>query len=615
MSATTSPAAPPPGRTLRDRIGAPNPIWMRELRQSARLGRTPWILLALTITIALFLCAIGGIASSDHVNPARVGSVLFQAFFSIAYMVVVIVGPAVAANGIAAEREGRTWEAVLLAGLDARALTRGKFLAAYTTIALYIVTLAPVGALSFLFGGVTATEVVTAFGFLFLLAGLAVAFGLAVSSLMESLRGALVTTLALAVMVGPFLYFVLGVGGCQVIHENWPDVEREAPIWLPLALTRADFGVRYAMILLLVPTIAILVPGQFLYTVTVANLTSETDDRSTGLKRWYVFSTPAILALAFVPMVLVAAHHRGEMTIICECALFTLTLFAAFLFAREPLGPSRRVRVMWERQRVGAIARFFGPGLPRTMALVVVVSLGTLAATGLFGGYLVSNLSFAEGKQTHILFVTSYACAFLLFVVGFVAALRARGSSVLVTRIVTFGVLFLIAAVPWVAAAIGGALSSSGEREWLMIAAPSPFYAFYMMDQVREYATGIPIPMNRIFAGFAAEGMWTVVGLGLFLYARGRTAALLDAHDKAVARAEEALRAEDEALAAANANAVHEADAAPSDNADASVTSPASGASVVAPSDASDASDANAEHAGAPQPASDAPSDDDGGRS
>jgi len=541
MSATTTP------RSLKERLGPPNPIWMRELRQAARLGRTPWILLALTITVGLLLCGIGGLASSDHVSPAKVGAVLFQVFFSIAYMVVVVVGPAVAANGIAAEREGRTWEAVLLAGLDARALTRGKFLAAYTTIALYIVTLAPVGALSFLFGGVTATEVVTAFLVLFLLAGLAVAFGLAVSSLMESLRGALVTTLTLAVVLGPFLYFTLGAGGCQVIHENWPDVEREAPIWLPLALTRAEFGMRYAMLLLLVPTISILVPGQFLYAVTVANLTSETDDRSTGLKRWFVFSTPAILALAFVPMVLVSPHHRGDMTIICEAMLFLFTLFAAMLFARDPLGPSRRVRVTWERGGASALTRFFGPGLPRTMALVLVVSLLMLVATAAFGAYLVSPQPRAEAHEMHILFISSYACAFLVFVVGLVTFLRARGSTVWITRLVTVAVLFLVTAAPWVAAAIVGALSASGDREWAMIAAPSPFYAFYMLDQVREYTTNPH--MDHVYAGFAAEAAWTLLGLALFFAAHSRTATLLAAHDMAVARAEESLRAEDEAAA------------------------------------------------------------------
>ena len=30
----------------------PNAIWMREMRQSARLGRTPWILFSLSLTIS-----------------------------------------------------------------------------------------------------------------------------------------------------------------------------------------------------------------------------------------------------------------------------------------------------------------------------------------------------------------------------------------------------------------------------------------------------------------------------------------------------------------------------------------------------------------------------------
>ena len=170
MSAAASPQSMPakrPGRIAR-MFREPNAIWMREMRQSARLGRTPWILFALSLTISLLMCSIGGIAAASGASPAVIGNILFQVFFSLAYFVVVITGPAIAANGIASEREGRTWEAVLLTGLSPKTIARGKFLAAYTTISLYIVILAPVGALSFLFGGVTATEVVAAFAFLFL---------------------------------------------------------------------------------------------------------------------------------------------------------------------------------------------------------------------------------------------------------------------------------------------------------------------------------------------------------------------------------------------------------------------------------------------------------------
>lgn len=550
---STAPSPPHVSRkmSLSKRLGEPNPIWMREMRQGLRLGRTPWILLALTLTVSLFLCSVGGIATSDHVSPAKVGGGLFQAFFSIAYMVVVVVGPAVAANGIAAEREGRTWEAVLLAGLDARAITRGKFLAAYTTIALYIITLAPVGALSFLFGGVTATEVVTAFVFLFLVAGLAVAFGLAVSSLMQSLRGALVTTLTLAAILGPFLYVMLGVVGSQIIHEQWPDVDREVPIWLPLALTRADFGLRYMMLLVFVPLVLVLVPAHFLYAVTVANLTGDTDDQSTGLKRWYLFSTPAVVAIAIVPPVL-AESHKGDISILSLCMLFVFTLFTALLFAREPLGPSRRVRVQWERSRTGRVGRFLGPGLPKTMTLVLLVSIASLVFVALVAASLMVNDPRADIRLLHLFFLTSYATAFLVFVTGGVAMLRARGSTPWVARVVVSGVVFLVSMAPWVAAAIVGALSPSGEREWLMIAAPSPFYAFYMIDLVSTHTTNPD--WARIWVGFASEAFWALTGLILLWRASVRCETSIATHDLAVARADDALAREDAAAEAVEAD-------------------------------------------------------------
>ncbi len=88
----------------------PNPLWIRELRQSARLGRTPVILTVVTVLMVLLIATLGGIVSTEA-SPATTGVVVFQVFFSVAYFVVTLVGPAVAANSIASEREGRTWEA------------------------------------------------------------------------------------------------------------------------------------------------------------------------------------------------------------------------------------------------------------------------------------------------------------------------------------------------------------------------------------------------------------------------------------------------------------------------------------------------------------------------
>ena len=108
--------------------------------------------------MTLLIAAIGGLVST-YESPATTGVVLFQVFFSLAYFVVTLVGPARRRQQHRLRARGTH-----LGGRDPhRALrpavvARGKFLAAYTAIGMYIVMLAPVGALPFLFGGVTATE-------------------------------------------------------------------------------------------------------------------------------------------------------------------------------------------------------------------------------------------------------------------------------------------------------------------------------------------------------------------------------------------------------------------------------------------------------------------------
>jgi hypothetical protein len=547
-----APIPSPPGwleRLLRD----PNAIWMREMRQAARLARTPWTLFSLTIVLSLLMCSIGGLAAASETAPAAIGGALFQVFFSLAYLVVVIVGPAVAANGVASEREGRTWEAVLLTRLVPKDVARGKFLAAYTTICLYIVVLAPVGALSFLFGGVTATEVLVAFAFLFLVAGLAVAFGLAVSSLMSSLRGALVITLMLAIVVGPLLYLIFGFGASFGIHKIWVEVPEAFPVWLPLAYSRGKLGLDYLLLLVGVPLFVVVTPAWYLYEATVANLSSEADDRSTGYKRWFFVCTPLMALACGVPSAV--ADDDGDRVALGLVGLSALSLFLAFcalLFAGEPPGPSRRVRVHWERERAGPMKRFFGPGLPKTAVLVAAMGFGAVWLTAAGEMALVDVRSApslaADVKTAHleqIVFFALYTAGFFLFMTGLAAWLRARGQSPWIARLVASAILFLVCAGPWVVAAIGGVLSQSHGEDWLVIAAPSPFYAIYMVAMLEpSHARHVPVVV-----GTACSIVWGLFGLGLLGAAAHRCRRVVREHEAALAATEAALRAEDEAAA------------------------------------------------------------------
>ncbi len=535
----------------------PNAIWMREMRQSARLGRTPWILFSLTLSISLIMCAIGGIAASGDTSPASLGQGLFQGFFSIAYFVVTIVGPAIAANSIASEREGRTWEAVLLTGLTPKEIARGKFMAAYTSIALYVVVLAPVGALSFLFGGVTAGEVVTAFAFLFLLAALTVAFGLAVSSLMASLRGAIVLTLILAIIIGPFLYGMFGFSASVAIHSVWNEMPEASPIWLPLAYERATFGIEYVTLLIVLPLLLIIVPAWFLYETTISNLTGGSDDRSRGLKRWFFVSTPLIAAVCAVPSALASGSSDRAAFACTGISAFAMHItFCAFLFAFEPHGPSRRVRIHWRQEGAGPIRRFFGPGLMKAMTLVTIMGLIGIAAIAMIDAALLDIYGPATvaGTTGHavdiqkIFLWAAYTALFSVFMIGLVAWLRARDNTPWVSRMIAAAIVFLIAALPWVIVAIGSVAHSSGssEDDWLIAGAPSPFFAFAMYSALDKIDPG-----NVVSVGLGCAMAWGFAGLALLASAARNCAKSVARYDASLAQAEAAFAAEDEEIARA----------------------------------------------------------------
>ena len=575
MSAQTGTATPggPASQRLVDRAkfrvgrleAEPNPIWIRELKQAARLARTPIIMTVVTVLMTLLIASIGGIVSTDTA-PAKTGVILFQVFFSLAYYVVTLVGPAVAANSIASEREGRTWEAVLLTGIPPGEIARGKFLGAYTAIGMYVVILAPVGALPFLFGGVTALEVVVAFLFLFLIALLSVAFGLALSSKMASLRVAIVITLLLAFPIANTAFGVGGFALSMAAHRAWPDVAEGMPIWLPAAYERAPFGVEYAVFLIALPVATVVLPAWFLYEVTIANLTSPTDDRSFGLKRWFVVAMPVLTAAAAVPVFSVAPNDRIGTIAFALCAMYVFLGFAVFLFAGDPIGPSRRVQAHWDRDRAGRLRRLLGPGVMRSAGLLLVAGVASIAALATLGLVLLDDPTIIrpEVERQQIVCLAAYAIAFYVFLVGLGAFLRARTSGPMAARVLLFTLLFAVSVGPWIVAAIAGIIADNrgGADDALAIGAPSPFYVFLMMAKVDE-----PDAQGIIIAGVAAMLAWVTVGLALLGAARARCAKVLGEQAAALAHTEALLRQEDEAIAAAAsggeaAHAAHAAQAA-----------------------------------------------------
>ncbi|MCC6665067.1 MAG: ABC transporter permease [Polyangiaceae bacterium] len=544
--------APPSSRRIdRARIRVenlkndPNPIWMREMRQAARLGRTPIILAVITGLMALLICAVGGVASVKA-EPAKVGVALFHTFFSLAFAVVTWIGPAVAASTIASERSGRTWEALSLTGLGPTTIAQGKFLASLTYISLYIVMLVPVGALPFLFGGVSATEVLAAFALLFCFGVLSVAFGLSISSQFSSSAVAIVVTLLVAIPLSLMVYLLGGVALSVAVHDLWPAIPKGAPVWLPTAYVRAELGLEYLAFLVLAPLVVIGVPAWFLYEVTVANMGGVSDDRSSGIRRWFLVSAPAFCVAAVVPTFAVPSD-RWAATAIALSLMFIFLTTMAFVFAGEPLGPSRRVLIHWERRGVGRLRRYLGPGITRAVSLLMILGtlcLGLQMAVGVILE-LTAGGPLAHQNATRVVAFGGYLVGYCLFLAGLSAWTRARAATTSVPRAILVAALFLTSAGPWLAMAVAGVLTEGSDGAFVF-ASPSPTYVFVMMKQIGSTS---PDAELILAAGGASAFGWGLLGLGLFGAAATRARKVVRAHQKAQHELDALLAAEDEAAA------------------------------------------------------------------
>jgi hypothetical protein len=489
----------------------PNPVWMRELRQSARLQRTPVILMTVTVAVALLICSVGGIASVTA-EPAKVGVGVFHTFFSLAFALVTWMGPAVAASTIAGEKNGRTWEALALTGLPPARIARGKFLAAYTYLALYLVMLAPVGALPFLFGGVTATEVILAFFCCFVFAALAVSFGLALSSKFQSTAAAIIVTLLVTLTTSFQIYGGLGIGLSMVVHEQWPAVPQGPPVWLPTAWVRADLGLPYLAFLVVLPAVAVLVPAWLFYEITIANLGSPSDDRSTRLRVWTIVST---LALTVCSALVGVATRQVEWSMAQGSFLFVFFTFVIFLIAGEPLGPSRRVRVAWEREGRGRGLRALGPGV--VPAATWVLGLMLVAYAAVIGVGLLTLKSSSDFSA--LIAFNGQLLAFLVFICGLSAFFRSRAEGATAPRVLLLVAIASAMLGPWIVMAIAGVVTRTGDAT-MALAAPSPTFAFVLAEAlIRSTATvrDLLIPAILCGAGYA------LFGVGLLAMAASRS--------------------------------------------------------------------------------------------
>ncbi len=492
-----------------------HPIFVREMQASMRLARTPWLLMILTLVLGLGLAAFGAMATSDRGNPAELGQGIFQAFFSVGYLVAMIFGPAISSAMVASEREGRTWEALILSGLSPQKIAKEKFLAGLASSGLYIIALSPIAGLSFLFGGVSATEVFLGFVVLFAVACLASLLGTALSAVWKQQRGATIATLTASIMFGGLLFALFGFGSSFAMHDKWHAIPEAHPIWLPLAWVRAPFGADYVLLLICMPVILFGTAGWFLYETAVAHMKEDTDDRASGYRRWFLWSVPALGFAAMCP-VLVADSDRNRvgLAVVGGVLFFGFTFAALLLLGAEPVTASKRVLMRLARQ--ASRRSIANPGLVTTIGMFLGVSLAT--ATAMMLGVIATLGSSGNSLRNlgQVMSAYAYGAAFFLFVGGLLAVLRARGSNALLARLITVGVVVAAALGPPIFLLIMKATTDGATGDLVPLASPSPLYVAAMFDALESSYRSHDADL---YAGILCIAGWAAVGTALFGFA------------------------------------------------------------------------------------------------
>jgi hypothetical protein len=362
-------------RLVRD----PNPILVKELRATFRTKLFIRFLYLSTGLVGVIVLAGGAAVAAGSLPPAEVGQIVFQIFFSTALFVICLVAPAYAATTLTGEKETKTYESLILSGMRPWRIVRGKFLAAYGSMFLVLIALAPVVGIAFLFGGVSPWHVVVGYVALFVWLAPAVAFGLAISARLASTRIAILLATIVFFPTAFLTALFIAVLG-EPASRAW-STGMQGPFWFTEALVSRWSEVDTLGLLVGLPLYFFGMPVWFLLASAVAGVRPAADDRSTPFKMWALVSAVGLLPIvAFVPPLLSSPEDCGELAIALVIAGGTMLTFYALLFMNEPPLPPRLARDRMKNSPLRFVYRLLGPGAAPTLrfgaALIFLTSFG-----------------------------------------------------------------------------------------------------------------------------------------------------------------------------------------------------------------------------------------------
>lgn len=203
-----------------------NPVLVKELRRRMR-GNRAMILLTIylsligIVTLLIYLAFISSMSMSPDIEDGRdIGRAIFLTVVFAALVQVCIITPSLTAGSIAGEKERQSYDLLITTLLTPWQIILGKIGSALAFLILLILAMLPLAGLAFLFGGVSATELIVAMVVLAVTSVLYASVGIFWSTLMKTTLGAVVRSQAsvILLLLGiPFLMIIAAIANVDDI--------------------------------------------------------------------------------------------------------------------------------------------------------------------------------------------------------------------------------------------------------------------------------------------------------------------------------------------------------------------------------------------------------------
>ncbi|HEX2730464.1 MAG TPA: hypothetical protein VHM70_02630 [Polyangiaceae bacterium] len=452
-------------------------LWRLELLQVARGRYLSSIMAVAVIVTTLALTAASGLLNSS-VDPADLGSVLFQVLYSNAVFFAICGGAVWGALAISRDRESAALDIILLAPLGARSIAWSKYRAAYCRLGLWLALFLPLGAVPFVCGGTTLAEAALAWLGVAICAAPSVALGMFLGASVIHPKHALPLALGWAVLLASGFLAVAGLGGAQVAHQLWPEVTSALPIWLPVVLTRAALDWPSAVSILVIPLLGSLLLTWLYLELTIRGIDPARGRPERGLQRWAYACAVCCIGLALLASYWIAARDQQWMAFAGGIGVsLALAWFLLLSFVDSP-------------SRAGQRGRLTGPSTRGLLGWVLGFGYSVASVLFVLGGVQAWQNRIRLGDSVYpsllaIAVVALAGAAFLLFQTGFLALLWRWGVNPRRAKKLLCAAALVAWVLPW-----GVVVSGLGSRVFALFAvvAASPAYAPVAAFQLAEIA-------------------------------------------------------------------------------------------------------------------------------